>query len=222
MEIATGVPVRWFLMRNSSRFQVASSSAIGDQLLKRQAHPFEKRDDPQKFVFRHAIAVRPSCRRSSRSSWPSPRIRRENPACPVGAIHCDPSLAVRGSHGPGYGPFDAVNQGMTFSARRSANRSWKASSVLWYTRKPSLRLARHVGHHLDRPAESRSVCQGEATRAEIRFDELVFRRHRLPDFGVIRHLAFQRNRRLRRTLPRRRRTTRRSAATSSSTGRCRH
>jgi hypothetical protein len=29
VEIATGAPVRWFLMRNSSRFHVASSSAIG-------------------------------------------------------------------------------------------------------------------------------------------------------------------------------------------------
>ena len=77
--------------------QVPGRVLFGDrnQLLERLTDPFEKRDDPQEFVFGHPIAVRPACRGSSRSSRPSPPVRRRNLACPVrdsaAAIHRDPS-----------------------------------------------------------------------------------------------------------------------------------
>ena len=77
--------------------QVPGRVLLGDrnQLLERLTDPFEKRDDPQEFVFGHPIAVRPACRGSSRSSRPSPPVRRRDFACPArpsaDAIHRDPS-----------------------------------------------------------------------------------------------------------------------------------
>src|SRR5580693_2401682 len=66
-----------------------------NQLLERLTDPFEKRDNPQEFVFGHPIAIQPACRGSSQSSRPSPPVRRRNLACPVqdsaAAIHRDPS-----------------------------------------------------------------------------------------------------------------------------------
>src|ERR1700729_813652 len=65
--------------------QVPGRVFFGDwnQFLEGLSDPFEKRDDPQEFVFGHPIAGGPGCRRSSRSSQPSSPVRRRDLDCPA-------------------------------------------------------------------------------------------------------------------------------------------
>ena len=60
--------------------QVPGRVFFGDrnQFLERLSDPFEKRNDPQEFVFGHPIAGGPGFRGSSRSSRPSPPVRRRD------------------------------------------------------------------------------------------------------------------------------------------------
>src|SRR5271169_4679935 len=100
---------------------------LGDRnkLLERLPDPLEKRDNSEQLVLGHSIAVLPACRGSSRSSRPSPSVRRRNSACPArnsaGAIHRIRLASLRrGGRGHALTPRADEIQGMTFSPRRVA------------------------------------------------------------------------------------------------------
>src|SRR5580692_3514814 len=194
VEIATGVPVRWFLMRNNSMFHVASSSAIGTS----SWNGWRTRS-------RNAMIRKSSC-----------SVIRT----PFGRLAVDPldppGLCLR------LGVEPALVQPETFSELSIANVSPIVGRLAWppshrrrqgsgndllgeqgreeiveslfgilIDMETKFAAQRHVGHHLDRSAHVEVGVPWGGHAREIGFDETVFDGHFLPDSPVVRHLAFQ-------------------------------